>query len=42
MLDNLKCITDDPKKPAYDMTYEDLIYVIEEIDTDPRGCLSVP
>ena len=40
LLDNLKCITDDPKKPAWDLCYEDVIFVIEELDTDPRGiCL---
>lgn len=36
LLDNLKCITDDPKNPALDLSYEDLLFVIEEIDTDPR------
>ena len=43
LLDNLKCITDDPRKPDLDMSYEDVIFVIEEIDTDPRGiCLQRP
>jgi DNA replicative helicase MCM subunit Mcm2 (Cdc46/Mcm family) len=43
LLDNLKCISDDPKKPDLDMSYEDVIFVIEEIDTDPRGiCLQRP
>eukprot|EP00316_Scyphosphaera_apsteinii_P008370 CAMPEP_0119300784 /NCGR_PEP_ID=MMETSP1333-20130426/2689_1 /TAXON_ID=418940 /ORGANISM="Scyphosphaera apsteinii, Strain RCC1455" /LENGTH=454 /DNA_ID=CAMNT_0007302681 /DNA_START=187 /DNA_END=1551 /DNA_ORIENTATION=- len=37
LLDNLKCVTDDPRKPDLDMSYEDILFVIEEIDTDPRG-----
>merc|ERR1712048_1460223 len=39
LLDDLRTITDIPQKPQ-DYTYNDLLFVIEEIDTDPRGiCL---
>lgn len=36
LLDSLKTITDDPKNPANHMTFDDIIFVIEELDTDPR------
>ena len=36
LLDSLKTITDDPKTPANDMTFDDVIFIIEEIDTDER------
>ena len=36
LLDSLKTITDDHKKPANDMTFDDVIFIIEEIDTDER------
>ena len=37
LLDNLKSITDEPRHPALDMAFEDIIFVMEEIDTDNRG-----
>eukprot|EP00658_Telonema_sp_P-2_P020321 TRINITY_DN18039_c0_g1_i1.p1 TRINITY_DN18039_c0_g1~~TRINITY_DN18039_c0_g1_i1.p1 ORF type:complete len:878 (-),score=211.05 TRINITY_DN18039_c0_g1_i1:151-2784(-) len=37
LLDSLKTITDDAKKPANNMSFDDVIFVIEELDTDPRG-----
>merc|ERR1719183_1924081 len=39
LLDDLKSITDNPKQQE-NYTYKDILFVIEEIDTDPRGiCL---
>ena len=37
LMDSLKTITDDYKNPANNMTFDDVIFVIEELDTDPRG-----